>query len=140
MENKQVLPFAIRGPVLKLLNETYPGQFVIKFLAEYFWWPHMNRLIWYQTKNYCNCIQAGKKYKPLTPSIDINSLPTSTEAKEEIDSDFAGPLDINRGNQKYYSALIGFPNFLQRKLPRILRQNQLFKIISFDMVFPKLSE
>ena len=137
MENKQVLPFAVRGAVMKLLNETYPGQFVIKFFAEYFWWPHMSRLIWYQTKNYCNCIQAGKKLKPLTPSIDIESLPTSTEANEEIDSDFAGPLDINRDNQKYYSALIGFPNFLRRKLPRILRRNQLFKIISFDIVFPK---
>ena len=43
LDNKLVVPATIRGTFKSILHETHPGQFGMKSLAEYLWWPHIYR-------------------------------------------------------------------------------------------------
>ena len=100
-DNKLIVPAALRSPFLSLLHETHPGQFGMKSLAENIWWPHLHREIYYHGKNCIQCIKAGKNLKLILGTNNTEKLPILTEPNEEIDLDFAGPLDKNWGNSKY---------------------------------------
>ena len=41
LDNKLVVPATIRGIFNSMLHETHPGQFGMKSLAKYLWWPHI---------------------------------------------------------------------------------------------------
>ena len=43
MDGKLVIPFTLRNAMIKTLHETHPGHFGMKYLAQYVWWPHINR-------------------------------------------------------------------------------------------------
>ena len=92
-DNKLVVPAALRSPFLSLLHETHPGQFGMKALAENIWWPHLYREIYHHGKNCIQCIMAGKNLKVLLGTNNTVKLPILTEPNEEVDLDFAGPLD-----------------------------------------------
>ena len=72
------------------------SQFGMKSLAEYSWWLYIYREIYYHGKICSQCLKAG----------NITKLPTLTFADEEINLDFAGPLDAFWGTQKYILSCI----------------------------------
>ena len=100
-DNILIVPAALKSPFFALLHETHPGQLGMKSLAEKNWWPHLYREIYYHGKNCIQCIKAGKNLKVILGTNDTEKLPILTESNEEIDLDFAGPLDKNWGNSKY---------------------------------------
>ena len=57
----------------------------------------MNRQIYFHGIKNSQCTQIGKITKNLVPSTQISALPPLSEPKEELNIDFAGPLDINWG-------------------------------------------
>ena len=95
MDGKLVIPFTLRNAVLKTLHESHPGQFGMKYLAQYIWWPHIYRQIYFHGINCTQCTQTGKNIKSIIPTSQISELPTLFEPNEEINLDFAGPLDNN---------------------------------------------
>ena len=95
MDGKLVIPFTLRNAVLKTLHESYPGQFGMKYLAQYIWWPHINRQIYFHGINCTQCTQTGKNIKSIIPTTQISELPALFEPNEELNLDFAGPLDNN---------------------------------------------
>ena len=101
MDGKLVIPFTLRHAVLKTLHESHPGQFGMKYLAQYIWWPHINRQIYFHGINCTQCTQTGKNIKSIIPSTRISELPALFEPDEELNLDFAGPLDNTWGNNKY---------------------------------------
>ena len=115
-DNKLIVPAALRSPFLSLLHETHPGQFGMKALAENIWWPHLYREIYHHGKSCIQCIMAGKNLKVLLGTNNTEKIPNLTEPNEEVDLDFAGPLDKSWGNSKYlFYASIAFQSFrLQR--------------------------
>ena len=60
MDGKLVIPFTLRNAMMKTLHETHPGQFGMKYLAQYIWWPHINRQIYFHGKNCSECTSADK--------------------------------------------------------------------------------
>ena len=100
MDNKLVVSFRDSGAVIKNTPQNIPEQFGMKYLFEYVWWPHINRLIWYHGTNCSNCIKAGKILNPLMPYSEVKSLPVLSGLNEEVNLDFASPLDINWGSHK----------------------------------------
>ena len=100
-DNKLIVPAALRSPFLSFLHETHPGQFGMKALAENIWWPHLYREIYNHGKNCTQCIMAGKNLKVLLGTNKTEKLPILTEPNEEVDLDFAGPLDKSWCNSKY---------------------------------------
>ena len=102
-DNKLIVPAAPRSPFLSLLHETHPGQLGLKSLAENIWWPQLYREIYNHGKNCIQCIKAGKNLKVILGTNNTEKLPILSEPNEdeEVDLDFAGPLDKNWGNSKY---------------------------------------
>ena len=93
LDKKLVVPATIRVIFSLLLHETHPGQIGLKFLAENIWWPHIYREIYHHGKSCNQCLKAGKNLKVLLSTDHTTKLPTSSFANEEINLDFAGPLD-----------------------------------------------
>ena len=60
LDNKLVVPATIRGTFNSMLHETHPGQFGMKSLAEYLWWPHIYREIYHHGRTCTQCLKAGK--------------------------------------------------------------------------------
>ena len=101
LDNKLVVPATIRETFNSMLHETHPGQFGMKSLAEYLWWPHIYREIYHHGRTCSQFLKAGKNIKVLQGTHNISKLPTLTVANEEFNLDFAGPLDACWGNNKY---------------------------------------
>ena len=79
LDNKLVVPATIRGTFNLMLHETHPGQFGMKSLAEYLWWPHIYREIYHHGRTCSQCLKAGKNIKVLLGTHNISKL-----ANEEI--------------------------------------------------------
>ena len=101
LDKKLVVPATIRGTFNTMLHETHPGQIEMKSLAEYLWWPHIYREIYHHGKTCSHCLKADKNLKTMLGTDNMAKLPTLTFANEEINLDFAGPLDAFWGKQKY---------------------------------------
>ena len=101
MHGKLLILFTLGDAVMKTLLEADPGQFGKKYLAQYIWWPHINRQTYFQRINCSQCTQTGKNTKSIIPSTQISQLPPLSELNEEINFNFAGPLDSSWGKNKY---------------------------------------
>ena len=101
MDGKLVIPFTLRNAMMTTLHETHPGQFGMKYLAQYIWWSHINRQIYFHGINCCECTSAGKNLKTVIPNSQISEVPPLSEPNEELNLDFAGPLDSYWGANKY---------------------------------------
>ena len=60
LDNKLVVPATIRGTFNSMLHETHLGQFGMKSLAEYLWWPHIYRETYHSGRTCSQCLKAGK--------------------------------------------------------------------------------
>ena len=125
-DNKLIVPAALRSPFLSLLHETHPGQFGMKALAENIWWPHLYREIYHHGKN---CIMAGKNLKVLLGTNKTEKLPILTEPNEEVDLDFAGPLDKSWGNSKYL--LLCIDRFSKFPSAKVVNNTSASSILTF---------
>ena len=55
MDGRLVIPFTLQNAVLMILHESHPGQFGMKYLAQYIWWPHIKRQIYFHGINCSQC-------------------------------------------------------------------------------------
>ena len=129
LDNKLVVPATIRGTFNSMLHETHPGQFGMKFLAEYLWWPHTYREIYHHGRTCTQCLKAGKNIKVILGTNNISKLPTLTFANEEINLDFAGPLDASWGNNKYI--LLCIDRYTKFPSAKIVNNTSTRNVISF---------
>ena len=119
LDNKLAVPATIRGTFNSMLHETHPGQFGMKSLAKYLWWPHIYREIYHHGRTCSHCLKAGKNIKVLLGTHNISKLPTLTFANDEINLDFAGPLDAMRSGvtiNTFFCALTAIHSSLRPKL------------------------
>ena len=129
LDNKLVVPATIRGTFNSMLHETHPGQFGMKSLADYLWWPHIYREIYHHGRTCTQCLKAGKNIKVLLGTNNISKLPTLTFANEEINLDFAGPLDASWGNNKYI--LLCIDRYTKFPSAEIVNKTSTRNVISF---------
>ena len=129
LDNKLVVPATIRGTLNSMLHETHPGQFGMKSLAEYLWWPHIYREIYHHGRTCSQCLKAGKNIKVLLGSQNISKLPTLTFANEEINLDFAGPLDACWSNNK--CILLCIDRYTKFPSAKIVNNTSTRNVISF---------
>ena len=129
LDNKLVVPATIRGTFSAMLHETHPGQFGMKSLAEYIWWPHIYREIYHHGKSLSQCLKASENLKVLLGTDNITKLPTLTCAKDEINPDFSGPLDAFWGTQNYI--LLCIERFTKFPSAKIVNNTSSNTMISF---------
>ena len=116
-DGKLVISFTLKNAMMKTLDETYPGQFGMKYLAQYIWWSHINSQIYFHGINCSECTSAGKSLKTVIPNAQTKILPPLLEPNEELNLDFAGPLDSYWGSNKYILLCIDrFSNFPSAKI------------------------
>ena len=102
LDNRLVIPACLRSTMLHRLHEAHPGQFAMKSLAtQYIWWPKIFREIQVHGENCIECVKAGKNLKPLSNHNTLGKLPTVVEPNQEMELDFAGPLPLVWGTNKY---------------------------------------
>ena len=101
MDDKLVILFTLRNTMIKTLHETHSGQIGMKYLAQYIWWPHMNRQTNFHGINCSESTSAGKNLKIFIPNSQTSELPPLLEPDEEVNLDFARPLDSFWGSNKY---------------------------------------
>ena len=128
-DNKLIVPADLRSPIMSLLHKTHPGQFGMKSLAENIWWPHLYRQIYYHDKNCIECIKAGKNLKFILGTNNTESLPILSEPNEELDLDFACPLDKNWGNSKYL--LLCIDHFSKFPSAKVVNNTSASSLLSF---------
>ena len=124
LDNKLVVPATISGTYNTMLHEAHPGQFGMKCLAEYMWWPNI-----YHHENSCSqCLKAGKNLKVLLGADNIKKLPTLTFANEEIN--WISQDRWTRSGEKNYILLCidRFTNFPSAK---IVNNTPANNVISF---------
>ena len=125
-DGKLVIPFILRNAMMKTLHQTHPGQFGMKYLAQYIWWPHINRQIYFHGINCSECTSAGKSLKTVIPNSQISELHPLSEPNEELNLGFAGPLDSYWGSNKYILFCIDrFSNFPSAKTTSSTSRKQL---------------
>ena len=129
LDNKLTVPATIRGTFNSMLHDTHPGQFGMKSLAEYLWWPHIYREIYHHGRICSQCLKAGKNIKVLLGTQNISKLPTLTFANEEINLDFAGPLEAFWGNYKYI--LLCIDRYTKFPSTKIVNNTSTRNVISF---------
>ena len=105
MDGKLVIPFTLRNAMMKTLHKTHAGHFGMKYLAQYIWWPHINRQIYFHGINCSECTSAGKNLKTVIPNSQISELPPLSEPNEELNLDFAGPFGFLLGVKQIYITL-----------------------------------
>ena len=135
MDGKLVIPFSLRNAMMKALHETHPGQFGMKYLAQYIWWPHINRQIYFHGINCSECTSAGKSLKTFIPNSQTSELPPILEPNEELNLDFAGPLDSYWGSNKYI--LLCIDRFSKFQSAKITSSTSAKTVIDFlqDYIF-----
>ena len=101
----------------------------MKSLAENIWWPHLYRVIYDHGKNCIQCIKAGKNLKVILGTNNTEKLPILSEPNEEVDLDFAGPLDKNWGNSKYL--LLCIDHFTKFSSAKVVNNTSASSILSF---------
>ena len=101
MDGKLVIPFTLRNAMMKTFHETHSGQFGMNCLIQYIWWPHINRQIYFPGIICSECTMAGKNLKTIIPNSLTSELPPLLETNEEVNLDFAGPLDSYWRSKKY---------------------------------------
>ena len=89
MDGILLIPFTLSNAMMKTLHETHLGQFVMKYLALYIWWPHINKQIYFHCINCSECTITGKNLKSIIPSSQFSELPPLLEPNAELNLDFA---------------------------------------------------
>ena len=101
----------------------------MKSLAESSWRPHLYREIYYHGKNCIQYIKAGKNLKVILGTNNTEKLLILTRPNEEVDLDFAGPLEKNWGNSKYL--LLCIDRFSKFPSAKVLNNISASSILAF---------
>ena len=101
LDDNLLVPAAARKACSSRLDESHPGQFGMKFLAESIWWPHIYIEIYHHGKSCRQCLEAGKNFQVLLGSYHVSKLRVLSFANEEMILDFASPSGAFLGSKKY---------------------------------------
>ena len=116
MDAKLVIHFTLRNAKMKTIHETHPGQFGMKYLAQYIWRPHNNRQNYFHGINCSECTKTGNNLKSVIPNSQISDF-LLLELNEELNVDFAGPLDSHWGiNLNFLLCIDRFSKFPLAKI------------------------
>ena len=84
-----------------MLHQGHTSAAKMDQLAESFWWPGMHREIQEKAETCPSCRAAGKNITTQIPSTKKNNLEILTEPNQEIQLDFAGPIQSKTRSEVY---------------------------------------
>ena len=101
VNNRLAVPVQLRQAVLKRIHRGHPGQEAMLGAAQYLWWPHMNKDIVNLAEECRSCTRYGKNVKYLISKNSSKPLPLLTQPGQEVQLDYAGPIENQKGKKIY---------------------------------------
>ena len=101
VDNRLAVPEQLRLAVLKRIHRGHPGQEAMLDVSKYLWWPHMHKDIVNLAEECRSCTRYGKNAKYIIPKNATKPLPLLTQPGQEIQLDYAGPLEDFKGKKIY---------------------------------------
>ena len=99
VNNRLAVPVQLRQAVLKRIHRGHPGHEAMLGAAQYLWWPHMNKDIVNLAEECRSCTRYGKNVKYLISKNTSKPLPLLTQPGEEVQLDYAGPIENQKGKK-----------------------------------------
>ena len=106
MDNRLAVPEQLRLAVLKRIHRGHPGQEATLDVSKYLWWPHMHQDIVNLAEECRSCTRYGKNAKYIIQKNATKPLPLLTQPGQEVQLDYAGPLEDYKGKKIYLLAAI----------------------------------
>ena len=101
VNNRLAVPVQLRQAVLKRIHRGHPGQEAMLGAAQYLWWPQMNKDIVNLAEECRSCTRYGKNVKYLFSKNTSKPLPLLTQPGQEVQLDYAGPIENQKGKKIY---------------------------------------
>ena len=101
VDNRLAVPEQLRLAVLKRIHRGHPGQEAMLDVSKYLWWPHMHKDIVNLAEECRSCTRYGKNAKYIIPKNATKPLPLLTQPGQEVQLDYAGPLEDYKGKKIY---------------------------------------
>ena len=99
--NRLAVPVQLRQAVLKRIHRGHPGHEAMLGVSQYLWWPHMNKYIVNLAEECRSCTRYGKNVKYLISKNASKPLPLLTQPGQEVQLDYAGPIENQKGKKIY---------------------------------------
>ena len=99
VDNRLSVPGQLRPAVLNRIHRGHPGQKAKLHVSNYLWWPHMHKDIVNLAEECRECKRYGKKAKYIIPKNSSKPLPLLSQPGQEVQLDYAGPLEDNKGTK-----------------------------------------
>ena len=119
VDRRLAVPGQLRPAVLKRIHCGHPGQEAMLEVFRYLWWPHMHKDI-VNMAEYCpSCTRYGKNAKYVIPKNASKPLPLLSQPGEELQLDYAGPLEDTKGRKFYLLvAIVRYSKFPSVKITK----------------------
>ena len=101
VDNRLAVPEKLRQAVLRRLHQGHPGQEAMLEVSNYLWWPHMPKDMVNMAEECRSCTRYGKNVKYIIPKNSAKPLPLLTQPGQELQLDYAGPLEDHKGKKIY---------------------------------------
>ena len=101
VDNRLAVPEKLRQAVLRRLHQGHHGQEAMLEVSNYLWWPHMHKDIVKMAEECRSCTRYGKNAKYLIPKNSAKPLPLLSQPGQELQLDYAGPLEDHKGKKIY---------------------------------------
>ena len=97
-----MVPKVLRDSFLDVYHSLHPGQLgMVAATKDEVWWPRFHRDVVERCSKCKACTAIGKNLKTIIPKNKFTPLPKCSEPNEEIQLDFSGAINDEKGNEKY---------------------------------------
>ena len=101
VDRRLAVPGQLRPAVLQRIHRGHPGQEAMWDVSRYLRWPHMHKDIVNMAEECRSCTHYGKNVKYFIPKNASKPLPLLTQPGQELQLDYAGPLEDKKRKMIY---------------------------------------
>ena len=101
VDGRLAVPGQLRPAVLKRVHRGHLGQEAMLDVSRHLWWPHMHNDIVNMAEDCRSCTRYGKNANNIIPKNATKPLPLLSQPGEEVQLDYAGPLEDTKGRKIY---------------------------------------
>ena len=117
MDEKVAIPNALKDALIEDLHASHPGSWGMVCMAQHCWWPYMNRDLLVKAIECKSCTAIGKNLKSVIPAKQFKAHTPCIVPKQEIQIDFAGPINNEKEHEIYILTCIdGFSKYPSAEL------------------------
>ena len=115
---------------VKRIHRSHPEQEAMLDVSNYLWWPHMHKDIVNMAEECRSCTRYGKNAKSVIPKNASKPLPLLSQPGQELQLDYAGPLEDTKGKKIYLLVAIDrYSKFPSVKITKSTRGKSSVKFL-----------